>query len=360
MMASRRGPDYAHDLTDDEQRVLDRLLAAVPSPGSRPAPAPRRPARLRTARQQPARARRLLPIGAGIAVALVLAGVTAVRMLNPAPDETPPPAADPQAVLTRLAAQAAGTAGRSPVGPVLVRRTLEVRATDCTLDAFTATVRVADDAAFQSTPGHLQAGRAEPPAAARALAGCPEPTSTAEPASYNGETPDLHAEWAALGLWGYDSPRGIVDVTQAQDHRPIAALPTDAAALATALRTICAAQNGSERTACWWTRLVEILASPEADTAHRVAALRAAAAQGEADGVPTVTADLTGRPGVTLRVPYAPAPTGQRHSPDSTTSTAELTFNAGTGALLQRVERPLKPTDPTTATVYLAITRDKE
>ena len=336
-MASRRGPDYAYDLTGEEQRALDRLLAAVPA----------------------RRSRRALPVAAGIAAALVLAAAAAIPLLHKDPDRGRPPVAEgPAAVLTRLADQAAGIPDPSPAGPVLVRRTLEVRATGCTVDAYTATIRVGAGAALQQTPGHLTVEPATPPAAARELSGCPSPAARAAGTSYDGETTSLSATWAALGLWGYANPRGIADSTHSQDRRPIATLPTGAAGLAAALRTACAAQSEPDRAACRWTALVEILSSPEADAAHRLAALRAAAADGAATRVPAATADLTGRPGVTLRVPYLVPPVGRTPEPVSAVATADLTFDPGTGALLQRVERPRRPTDPIMATVYLAVTRE--
>lgn len=347
-MSSQRGPEFAHDLTAAERRNLERVLAAVPR--TRPEHAP-------------ARTHRLIPLAAALAAVLVLFAVAAIRLLTS--DRAAPPVADRSvhSGFTELAERAATVPDPPVTSGSLVRKTLEMRVTvepgRCSLDAYAATVTVRDNAPPQSTPGSLDVRRTAPPPGLRAQSGCPDGATLSGGEStgdiFDGRTADVPAKWESLGLPDYTSLRGVADPSQAQDSRDVGTLPTDAGKLASALRTVCAPQAESSRSACWWTRLVELLTSPESDTAHRVAGLRAAAAAATVSPDPGTSRDVTGRPGISFRVPYTYTPGGPGRTAANATATADLTFDAGTGALLQRIIRPAGGAGPTTFTVYLSI-----
>jgi hypothetical protein len=102
----------------------------------------------------------------------------------------------------------------------------------------------------------------------------------------------------------------------------------------------------------WWRLWVELVSSPETDPAQRAAAIAAAALRGELGPEALraeMTGDVTGRPGVTVRVPY---------ETDGAETTADLTFDVDTGMLLQRVIRyAAGPKVRVNVTVYLVLAR---
>jgi hypothetical protein len=93
----------------------------------------------------------------------------------------------------------------------------------------------------------------------------------------------------------------------------------------------------------WWVAFVEILTSPRTATEARAKALRAAAERTEAVEVTGLIADLTGRWGVSVRVPYLAG---------GEAVTADLMFDPGTGALLQVAAHT---SAGVLATTYLAV-----
>ncbi|MFK3983521.1 hypothetical protein ACI2K4_24445 [Micromonospora sp. NPDC050397] len=379
-MRSNRDPDYAHELTDAEQRTLDLLLArlgertaeagpppVVPPPTVLPAP---RSGRAAAPPAAPGRRRRWL---APLAVAAAATGVLLAADLVPVgfgpdqPDRNPPPvaAASPREVLDRLAEAAAHVTDPPAGADLLHRHDLEVLVTGAPAACAVTTVAAsswvdARPASGGPVAGRLKAELSTPPADAAGLAGC---TGTASaPAArtlFDGTTQDLDARWAALGdgvpggLPGYTSPRWVSVVFNVPD--PATDIPADPVDLDRRLGKLCANQPATDCPALRWTLLVEFLTSPETGAAQRAAALRLAAQEGNATLVPDVDRDVTGAPGVTLRVPYLRL-AGSRVTDGGESTAAELTFDPGTGDLRQRRLRSADGAR-TEFTVHLARTR---
>jgi len=344
-MNGERGPEYADKLTEEERRTLDTLLARQSAV---------RPFRARAA----SRGRRAwyVPAAAAAAAVLVLLAVGSVRLLA-GPREpgvrTDRPAGAPPLSATETLAALADAAGRSADRPAAVpyRRTLEivVRRTGTACGLTAATTQTWLDAGVEAPrppAGRLVAGWATVPAAVAGQMGCAvvDP-STAGPVTgtlFDGTTQDLSAEWARLadandGLARYAGPWRVSQAFQVAG-RPLAAAPLTAPDdLARFLAKMCGHFAAPDCTAFAWTVLAEALASPQVNQAQRAAALRYATSLGGAATVPAATGDATGRPGTTLRVPCLAL--GRGGFADGQQALADLTFDAGTGALLQLAVR---------------------
>jgi hypothetical protein len=285
-METRRGPDYAYDLTETERRTLDMLVDRIES--GVPAPIPLR--------------RRRSPFVSAAAAAVVVMTMIGSIWLLARPRQPAPPA-DAHATLEQLAVAAASAAPGRPSPRLTTEVLVEDPAGSCTVGAVTTSV----------TTGHLAVRSATVPAGVAAQAGCsgdPRVDPAPQP-SFDRDTPDPAAKWTQLRATIRALPPWVETVDASGD-------------LSAALRRACAAPTTTDCTGTWWTLLTGVLADPGTTGAVRAEALRLALASGEATMVPAVTTDVTGRPGVTVRVPH----------PDATT--ADLTFDPGTGALLQR------------------------
>ena len=271
--STARGPEYATELTPVERATLERLVQAQRRSWG-------------------------VPVAAALLTVLVLAGAF---LLKPGRSPQPPP---------EPFAQLAAAAPRQPA-PLpkhrLVQRTLEVTVTGtagrCLVGSLTASIAFVADAPLDR-PLDAQADL-EPAAAPARLPGCDPARTKAllldQSVQIRGDVPaqweGLGAKWAitgqGLGLPPYTDPR----------MKP---------------------PGSGGDAAAWWTGLAARLASPQLDPAEAAGALRTAAARADADGVavvPDATADLTGRPVFTVRVPGG----------------MELAFDPATGTLRQRL-----------------------
>jgi hypothetical protein len=345
-----RGPEYAESLTQAERRVLDTLLAEQ---GARPAPVRRswRP-----------------PVVAAAASLMILLAIAAIPLLRATVPSTGAASAAPSAgeVLSELAAAAAAVP--VPAGPAeeWYRHRLDVRVEmaygtsgACRVTAITTQLwEPADTNRWNLLAGRLVAERVLPPPAAAPLAGCtaPKPDPLSGPIERARGVPGVNwfemvnelgrygelkvgRKSYSLGWPAYTDPRwpaldlaGVVSAEQI-DQRMLEG-------------SVLERLDGStSQSPIWWMALGSLLASPVSHPAQRAAALRAAAARNEAVPVPELTADVTGRPGVTLRVPY------YHYWRDWT---ADLTFDVHTGSLLQQIVYADTLVD---VTVYVAMRR---
>lgn len=303
-MRTRRGYGYAHRLTDDQRRALDELLDHLPATVTERAP-----------RRSP-RWGRLA--AAAVAVAAVVVSASGIRALVAGPTESPAGAT------LRALAGAADDVSEPGSGPAF-RRALDVvvfgRREECRFVAVDSRLWVpVTKPAGPATGTRMIVAVTMPPAAAAAVAGCADdgvPTPDVQPRQlFDGTTADPAATWVEAG-------RDVVEFPAFDD--PWAVDPP----------------AGDAR----WQALVGSLVGAGTDPAERAELLARAATWPGAEPVPGVATDLTGRPGTTLRVPY---PGG----------TADLTFDTGTGALLQRVVRPADRWR-VAITVYLDLSRTR-
>jgi hypothetical protein len=188
--------------------------------------------------------------------------------------------------------------------------------------------------------GKAQVSTADTPAGVRALAGCQEPGYRPTPA---GGHVLLNTANVDLARWWITADQGLpddlvmppyVDPRTVDARAPIAAIPPTVADIEARFAKLLAgykAPTEAINAARWWRFWTELMASPLTDPALRSAAFDAAALRDPGpDAIrPDVTADVTGRSGVTIRVPY---------EDNGSLMTADLTF-ADTGKLLQRVIR---------------------
>lgn len=321
-----RGPDYADHLTEAERRTLDQLVGAVQ-------------------RRRQWRA----PVAAGVAALLVVLGVAAIGLVGrdpggtpvvPAGSDGPGPAAAAE-TLADLAGQAQRMAPPTDPDPEWwYRKRLDVMvAPEEPCRVLAAMIETWEPAGDPQRPGRIAAEPAAPPATATDLAGCAIITEV--PVPLFEQTGDVAGAWEELaaqlnGLAPRYLPSRLV-----MEEEPPAGYP-EPEQLADLLG---AGQQETDAPGGWWAALVRLLASPQADPRLRAAALEAAALRAtttgeEAQVVPDRTADLTGRPGVTVRVPYYL---------DGRTVSAELIFDTTTGDLLQSIVNELE------ITVFLAI-----
>jgi hypothetical protein len=192
---------------------------------------------------------------------------------------------------------------------------------------------------FEMLTGRLVAERIDPPAAAAGLAGCtaPKPAPPSDVLELDSDNPGFYWNPMTEELGWYDIREvrgeqfGLAWPEYVDPRLPALQLAgvTSGQRVDQHLREWADLQPvvGSDLTPFWWTALSLLLASPVSDSASRAAGLRAAAGRDEAVLMPELTADVTGRSGVTLRVPY------HAHIQDWT---ADLTFDVRTGGLLQQ------------------------
>lgn len=347
-----RGPEYADQLTDPERRTLEALVTRVE----------RRNARYERAGVASLRA----PIAAGLAALAILLVTTMVAQLgDSSPPGTPPvgaPAGPPAGAPTDTRSAfdalqdlaAAATAAPPPATRPAVEAYLHrldvivvaggatpghCRVTALDIEVWQTIEVILDGAPTTSDKdepkySRLEVERAQPPEAA--LTGCATTFETygPVPASFQG---NLHEAWEELAReLGSDTPR----------PGDLLIFDTDAeGALSHLLADLLALTEPPHR---WWQALVRLLASPQEPGVAATALEAAARWTAEApDGTVQLLgrdADVTGRPGISLRVPY---PTR-----DGRPSTAELTLDPDTGALLQLLVDTGAGTE---ITAYLAI-----
>jgi len=258
------------------------------------------------------------------------------------------------AALSAFAVATAKIGDPAPSKTVLHRRDLDVVIDGCRVTAIRSQSWTTAAGRGKSAPGRLLIELVEPPAAGCGATG-PYPKTL-----FDGETADQSAEWQRLagGYPQYDLPRRTrpdwvgqtLGLTQTWRE-----LEPNTQGLERRLAKLCANFRMLDCTAVRWTTLVELLASAETSQPQRHAALElAAAGAGNVVLVSEVSTDLTGRPGVTLRVPFV---AGSETGFDSATvlMNAEITFDVATGALLQRAVRTAEGRSDTT--VYLAMGR---
>ncbi len=268
-----RGPDYATELTPIERATLDRLVHVQRRSWG-------------------------VPVAAGVLTVLVLVGAFLLKP-GPSPEHRPQPFA-------QLAAAAPSQPAPLPKRE-LTQHTLEITVTGtsgrCLVGVLTASILFGTDAPLDQP---LQAKVDLEPAAGPAhLPGC-DPSRTKllaldRPVQFGG---DAAVQWEGLrGKWAITSVGpGLPPYTDPR-LKPLA--------------------SGGDP-ASWWTDLAARLASPQLEPIQAAGALREAAARADADGiavVPDATADVTGRPVFTVRVPGG----------------MELAFDPSTGALRQRI-----------------------
>lgn len=325
MTTSFRDGDYAHDLTDEERQTLDALLGRL---------------------RKPRRSRYLAPAAAAAAVLGVLS--FAVFRQSPSPAPPPPPAASPAAVIGSLAAAAGrgapATGGylyRSDVVLVVTGVPAACAVTAVAAQTWTAAGSAAQPAA-QPVAGRLVVRLTGAPAGTAAAAGCDAGAraTTAPRTLFDGATGDAAARWAQLAPPGhpsYPSPRTVTSTFNLGGR-----IPASPGKLTMAVDKLCVNASAPDCAGLRWSVLTDILSSPETGPAERALALRTLAGPAGTTVLPAGP-DASGRPGVTLRVPYPPGG-------------AELTFDPSTGDLLQRIVRSA---DGTRAeiTLFLAHTR---
>jgi hypothetical protein len=306
---------------------------------------------------------RRAPLVAAAAAAAVLLSVGVLpRLLSPVNDPaTPAPTAatasapaDAGPALRGLAA-AAGQAKAPAARAYLYRERLDVRITGntgaCTVDAYRSQIWVpADGPAPATDGGRLTVTTVDAGTLDLAGVGCRDlrPAGTIGTTA-DGPADDIAARWtAATGFppTAYVGPRWVSDEFGFADPR--AELPDTPDTLGRQLDKWCANAPDMDCGALRWAAVAELLTSPETTPAQRKAALLAT----DDDGVSMrsgVGADVTGRPGVTLRVPHLPVPIGS--GDPGVAGTADLTFDPATGALLQR---SVTGADGQEITVFLA------
>ncbi|HZN20144.1 MAG TPA: hypothetical protein VFB84_18435 [Micromonosporaceae bacterium] len=394
-MGTGRDPDYADRLTEAERRTLNLIMERLghqpgpahgtvlpsrelePLPGQRPAPARLRPGAAGPA-GSPRRRSWRAPVATAAAAALVLLAAGSVPL---ALDHWRTPSPSPQDLATRpgtaaetlaALAAAAGRQADPPAGRMVgYRRDLAIVVSGPPPCRVTATViRTWAPAGPTSgpAPGRLVVDRVAPPTAVLEQARCDlgDPASPDQQRLVDRRVDDIASEWVRLrtvtdGLPRYLSPRWVAQTLGVV--APWTGAPAQAEDLDLLLEKLCRNFAATECAALRWTVLVEVVASAETSQAQRAAALRLAAAGGGATPVPGsgatlvlgVTRDVTGRAGVTLRVPYL-VPSGSLLGAAGGLGTAELTFDESTGALLQRqVSSPAQAGSETT--VHLVATR---
>lgn len=336
---TRRGPEYADQLSAVERRTLDALVAEV---GRRSAG--RRP-EWRT------------PVGAGLAalvVVLVAAMLTQAGWSRLAADT---PAASgtasqgsPAAAFLDLAAAAAAVpppaAGRADIA---YQHRLDVTVSPmdgppgyCRAGALTLkTWQLVDQVGRPGAPFvRLAVEGAEPPPAA--LTGC----GTVVEAPVPGSLP-LRADVGRRELFVIWDELDQVLGSRAHRYVPLWIVDPQSAVTPAPrpLDDLAAADRSPYE---WWPRLVRLLASPQPEP--EVVALALELAAGRAVDAPDGTVallgpgtDVTGRPGIRVKVPY---------TVDGERSTAELTFDPDTGSLRQSVVETGAGTEITT---FLAV-----
>ncbi|HET8683226.1 MAG TPA: hypothetical protein VFM54_15360, partial [Micromonosporaceae bacterium] len=383
-MGTGRDPDYADRLTEAERRTLDLIMERL---GHQPGPAPARPwpvpAGLRpvlAGRAGPPRRRSWrAPVATAAAAALVLLAAGSVPLVLDRWRVPPPPVQDlatrPGTAAEILAALAAAASRQPdpPAGsPVSYRRDLAVVVSgpppQCRVTATVIRTWAPAGPVGGPVPGRLAVDWVAPPTAVLERARCDlgNPASPGQQPLVDRRVDDIAGEWARLrtltdGLPRHLSPRWVAQALGVA--APWAEVPGRAGDLDRLLDKLCRNFAATECGALRWTVLVEVVASAETSQAQRAAALRLAASGGgaapvpgsSATLVPTVTRDVTGRAGVTLRVPYL-VPSGSPLGSGGVPGTADLTFDESTGALLQRqVSSPAQA--GTETTVHLVATR---
>jgi hypothetical protein len=351
-MSGRHGPDFADQLTTQEQRTLDALLARVAESPERPARSPW-----------------VAPLAAAAVAASLLLGASAISLgLGRGPSvQTPPLGAAAQPASATLLDGLAVAADRMPDPPpgdvTLYRRELRfvvtARADGCRVTAIETQVWTAAGAPARWSGGNaltatLRMTTIAPAAEALRRGGCSGGVGATTPRTlFDGATDDLAKQWTALAeAPEYLSPRWVSETLTVRE--PWLGLPADADGIDERLRKLCVNQPLTNCAALRWTVLVELLASAETSQAHRSAAARLGARAADATPLPGETSDVTGRPGVAVRVPYLPMVSGT-FAESSAPTTADLTFDERTGALLQREIRTVS--GKLDVTVYLTATR---
>ncbi|HET8660843.1 MAG TPA: hypothetical protein VFM55_17805 [Micromonosporaceae bacterium] len=318
------------------------------------------PVRLRQAPAGPSRRRSWrAPVATAAAAALVLlAAGSAPLMLDRWRTPSPPPQdlatgpGTPAKTLTVLAAAAGRQPDPAAGSTVSHRHDLAVVVSgpppQCRVTATVIRTWVPAGPVSGPVSGRLAVDRVAPPTAVLEQARCDlgEPASPGQQPLVDRRVDDIAREWARLrtvtdGLPRYLSPRWVAQTLGVA--APWTEVPGRAEDLDLLLEKLCRNFAATECGALRWTVLVEVVASAETSQAQRAAALRLAATGGGATpvpgsgatSVPEVTRDVTGRAGVTLRVPYL-VPSGSLLGAAGVPGTAELTFDEHTGALLQR------------------------
>jgi hypothetical protein len=330
-MTNRRR-DYATELSETEAQTLAMLQARIPA-GVRPEPV-----------AAPAAAPRWRGLGyltTAAVVVLVTAGTALAATLS-RPDPPAPPTegrvAAPYSVEELLAtmdgsAATAGSPDRRALSVVVTRGSDGCRVSSVRVDA------TAISAPARKPPaGRLTVAAAELPRAAGELPGCArpimeQPRLDERPAS----SEDLAGSWRRLA--GQDdrlartmTPFGAAAAVRQPGDAALGQAARTDGTFGSAMTKMCGAL-AVDCASFTWSVTAELLSDPAIPPASRVVAVRRAAATAAATAVPAARSDLIGRPGATLRVPYLAA--GGAGFAGTRPTTAELTFDRNTGALLQ-------------------------
>ncbi len=286
--------------------------------------------------------------GRRVGVAVIAAAVAAIGLATavlPAALSSPPTVAGSASPVARLSTvevlAGLGRAARQEPGlrPVIQRRVMVLMSQKlgtCATIAYQLATTIARARPEELPALGLEFGRVDSPDGVGPWLACPGQLITPDPTArvgyqklFEGPTSADAEGWsgvmAKLRTSGYALP-DLNDPRVLAGGLPIATLVPDR--LSSALDK--AASIGPDGVAGWWTALAGLLASPVCLAAVRAAAFDLAADPARA-GVarvdPDAPADMFGRAGVTLRIPYAL---------DGLTAEAALTFDPATGELWQR------------------------
>jgi hypothetical protein len=345
-----RGPDYAHELTDSERRILVSLLrrvavdhvlppevAQLAATRDGPDDDVRDPAAV-PGRGRPGRRGWLGVTAVAAAVAAIaLGGGLLPQGLAPGRAHLPSaPASTPSLsavdILGELAA-AARLAGPSVADTQTSLVTVAV-AKNGVCGGNTYQVSTTTRAAPGWPEVTLRIGRVGTPELTATWLPCSTPPGGTSPARYEkvfeGTTADGQAGWSNLleGVRKAVLLPDLIDPRSVPDGLLVASLSADPVALAPALAKAGTVSPGGA--AGWWAAMARLLASPLCSAALRSSALELAADRARSSDVTVVTdhpGDSLGRSGVTIRVPY---------TVDGVAGHADLTFDRRTAAVLQR------------------------
>jgi hypothetical protein len=354
-----RGPDYAYRLTARQQRTLELLLDTIATGPATDRPLATVDAPPRTRPATSARRRRYRPAlaaAAVVSITLVAAFLATLGRLIP-----PEPAAAPRQLSTadiirRLRvvppdqdAPAPSTQDIVVAVPNGPRRNCDALAIELRTSAMVA------GATDRPPDLKLELDGIATPAGARTWIGCLATTTARSGTSFppkpffTGVIDDTTLTWSGLlkqlnrtGL----IPPDLTDPRTIGGRTGVLIDPIDPAVLSTLFDKLTIGQT--PRAAAWWTVSAQLLGSLASSPEIRSATLGLAADDPALlTDVRVVTdhpADMLGRAGVTLQVPYLV---------EGRPTTAQLTFDAGTGALLQRlVWAPAGLTWTATITAY--------
>jgi hypothetical protein len=345
-----REPDYAHDLTDSERRILVRLLRRM---------AVDQTSASEVAEPAAARARlddevRDLAVGPGpvrsgwrswLGVTAIAAAVAAIALGSGLLPEglAPGRALVPSAQASKSSLSAVDVlnglvAAAQLAGPSVADTQTSVVTVVVAKNGVCGGNTYQVSTATRTAPGWpavtLRIGHVATPELTAAWLHCSMPAGGASPPLYEkvfeGTTPDGQAGWNNL----VEDVRKTVLLPDLTDPRAIpdgllvGSLSADPATLGRALAKAGTLPPGGA--AGWWTAMARLLASPLCSATLRSSALQLATDLARSGDVTVVTdypTDSLGRTAVTIRVPY---------TVDGVAGHADLTFDRRTAAVLQR------------------------